>query len=463
MSVPFLSPPSNEAPKDVLRRVLKQGPVPGGFDTAEAWLRAWFDPLEFSLKDEEIDVRFPHVLFASWFEQHGRGALEKAAHQIWGTDARLRYDGTLSGVPSRDDLPSLAARRESEAAARPKTLSPPRSSAFEGFFCGGKNQFTLNILRGTAEGTRVYTPLLLRGAPGTGKTHLLRAAAQTLEKTGKVLFFSAPDFTALFRNKGRDEARRALLSCAAVCVDDVHLLAECVESQEELAALIDDMAQRRRPVLCAAVVSSESSRSDPGHEDRDPVTELTPGLLSRLCMGMVLELAEPDLDVRLRYAQARLAEYGLDTGKDMALLLARRCGGLRRLHGVILRIDAFRAQSGRLPDENDMDTILRSTGNPRALTPDAVLALVASRCGYTSKDLRGRKRDPKLVRARQIAMYLCRELLGESYPSLGRMFGGKDHSTVIHAVKKIKATQVTNKDVHILVTELTQSCRKHLA
>ena len=88
---------------------------------------------------------------------------------------------------------------------------------------------------------------------------------------------------------------------------------------------------------------------------------------------------------------------------------------------------------------------------------------MASRCGYTSKDLRGRKRDPKLVRARQIAMYLCRELLGESYPSLGRMFGGKDHSTVIHAVKKIKETQVTNKDVHILVTELTQSCRKHLA
>ena len=92
MSVPFLSPPSNEAPKDVLRRVLKQGPVPDGFDTAEAWLRAWFDPLEFSLKDEEIYVRFPHVLFASWFEQHGRGALEKAAHQIWGTDARLRYE-----------------------------------------------------------------------------------------------------------------------------------------------------------------------------------------------------------------------------------------------------------------------------------------------------------------------------------------------------------------------------------
>ena len=132
------------------------------------------------------------------------------------------------------------------------------------------------------------------------------------------------------------------------------------------------------------------------------------------------------------------------------------------MQGAILRMRAFQSQTGRLPDESDMDTILRSSGNPAALTPEAVVALVAGRCGYTSKDLRSRKRDPKLVRARQIAMYLCRELLGESYPALGRLFGGKDHSTVMHAVKKIRETQVENKDMHILVTELTQSCRKHL-
>ena len=98
MSVPFLSPPSNEAPKDVLRRVLKQGPVPGGFDTAEAWLRAWFDPLEFSLKDEEIYVRFPHVLFASWFEQHGREALERP---------RIKYGERMCACATTEHSPAF--------------------------------------------------------------------------------------------------------------------------------------------------------------------------------------------------------------------------------------------------------------------------------------------------------------------------------------------------------------------
>ena len=114
--------------------------------------------------------------------------------------------------------------------------------------------------------------------------------------------------------------------------------------------------------------------------------------------------------------------------------------------------------------ENDLATVFPQlaaqwdTEKNGSLTPEAVLSLVAAHYGFSSRDLRGKKRDNQLVEARQMAMYLCRELLGESYPSLGRIFGGKDHSTVMHAVKKIRENQVTNKDMHILVTELTQRC-----
>lgn len=423
------------------------------FDTAETWLRAWFDPLELTLQDGKIHVRFPHKLFAAWFEQHGREPLERAVCRIWGENACLIYASAISDTAPVCISPD-AAQGQSPPSA--KFLPKVHSSPFAGFLCSGKNESVLNILQGMADGGRVYTPLLLRGAPGTGKTHLLRATAHALKGTAETLFFSAPDFAELFQKKGRSEARGILRGYAAVCVDDIHLLAGQMELQDELTTLLDDFVRTGRPLLCAALTVPEASGAD-------PLANLKPALLSRLNMGMVLELAEPDLDVRLRYAQTKLAEYGLDRTKDIPLLLARRCASLRRLHGVILRIDAFRSQSGRLPDENDMDTILRSTGNTSALTPDAVLALVSARCGYTSRDLRGRKRDPRLVLARQIAMYLCRELLGESYPSLGRMFGGKDHSTVIYAVKKMKEKVLTNKDVHIIVTELTQTCRQHLS
>lgn len=456
-ALPLFSEP-DESLKDALRTVLKRELFPGTFDTAEAWLRAWFDPLELTLEDGKIYVGFPHSLFAAWFDQHGRKSLERAADRIWGEKTCLVYKNAISGTTPAS-LPPDAPRGQRPVAQK-KIF--PKAPPFGSFFCSGKNESVLNILQGMVEGSRVYTPLLLRGTPGTGKTHLLRATAHALSSTGETLFFSAPDFAELFQKKGRSEARNILRACAALCVDDIHLLAGQTDLQDELTTLIDDFAPMKRPLLCAAMTSPELSDTDSSHKT-DLMANLKPALLSRLDMGMVLELAEPDLDVRLRYAQAKLAEYGLDKAKDIPLLLARRCAGLRRLHGVILRIDAFRSQSGRLPDESDMDTILRSTGNTSALTPDAVLALVAARCGYTSRDLRGRRRDPKLVLARQIAMYLCRELLGESYPSLGRMFGGKDHSTVIYAVKKMREKVVTNKDVHIIVAELTKTCRQHLS
>lgn len=478
---------ADSTPKDSLRAELAaphsgrpaDSPIsqePG--NAPDATLAAWFEPLDVRRDGNDLHIVFPHAFFPAWFEQQGKTALERAARRLW-EDIRFHYavrgSSPDAGFPA---APMVSLIQPATDEKNPAPLFPSMAVAdlqgqpghgpgFDAFLCGSKNQFTLNVLRETAGGEALYNPLFLRGASGTGKTHLLRAWASAVagrfsDLPGDTLYLAAPDFAALFRGTERekDDIRSLLRTCPALCVDDVHLLTGQPDAQAELASLLDVLIAARHPVLCSAVLEPDARTG--GTPASAAMTELSPALLSRLCMGIVLELTEPDLDVRLRYAQAKLAEHGLETGRDTPLLLARRCTRLRHMQGAILRMRAFQSQTGRLPDESDMDTILRSSGNPAALTPEAVVALVAGRCGYTSKDLRSRKRDPKLVRARQIAMYLCRELLGESYPALGRLFGGKDHSTVMHAVKKIRETQVGNKDMHILVTELTQSCRKHL-
>jgi len=442
-----------------------QGKRDTGHSCAESSLRTWFEPLDLHQDGKNLVVSFPHPFFQDWFESRGKDALEKAAAAL-GLKTRYAHR-TGARIPSTGNP-----RKKASQASPPVHEKEGNMPGFASFITGAKNLFTVNLLMETAQGTVRYNPVLLKGASGTGKTHLLRATADALAvRYGQesatdvfdpfhpavVLYQTAQSFSALFHTglAWKYTIRSRLQHLRGLCVDDIHLLEENI--QEELIALMDAMTGTDRPVLCSSSQSSQnSSDSQPSFQT------LIPPLAARLCMGMVLELTEPDLDVRLRYAQICMGQQGLAPSRDTALLVARRCADLRRLHGVILRMAAFYRHTEQLPDEQGMEHILQAAGSPESLTPETVLTLVASRCGFTPRDLRSRKREPDLVLARQIAMFLCRELLGESFPALGRIFGGKDHSTVIYAVKKIREIQVTNKKVRLLVTELTKSCRRHV-
>ncbi len=475
-------PPTPETapdPKAELRAFFLAHPdLAGASPDIEASLDAWFDPLGLSLDGDDLRVTFPHRFFKPWFDAHGRERLERAVLALWGPLVRCRYgeapnpapfaEVTASPPPAPDALLLGFDGRDGLTPLDPATLPD-----FDSFLSGPKNRFTLNVLQSLVEQS---DHVLLRGVSGTGKTHLLRATAAALatRRTAEgpagysgdrparsarparpvVYCLAARDFAFLLRQnpERRDSLLAALAGASALCLDDVPLLEDDPPAQEALMHILDTLRDRRRPALCTAALPQDSSA-------RDRVGGLLPGLFSRL--GMPAPLAEPDLDVRLRFAQNGFDVLGVPAGKDIPLLLARHFGHIRLLESALRRVAAFYEHTGQLPDETDLDTIIRSSGNPQAMTPEAVLTLVATRYGYTAKDLRGKKRDPSLVEARQIAMYLCRELLGESYPALGRLFGGKDHSTVMHSVKKIKESQVTNKDMHILVTELTNTCRHH--
>lgn len=466
---------------------------------SEDALKSWFDPLDITWNAESrhIQVLFPHRFFGARFAALFRQSFEDAARELWGTGITFDYGivplyGPVSekaGDPlvssARFAVPAGTAASESgippfpapQACVHPALVNPSpfgEDRTFGTFIANGKHKWVLTLARdlvrhavhgmpgGAAaiEDKAFSEPpglLVLCGGHGTGKTHVLCAVGNELFRTlGQDLYFaSVDDFMARFMKDAgaRLAVRRDLAGKRALLIDDVQRLGTAEasfpegEAQNELCLLLDRFMEQGKAVVMAGA----------GHP-RD--WHLDKGLLSRLETGLWAELPEPDLDVRLRYAQQQARQKRLPLNKDLLLLLAQHCTDIRRLSGLIRRVASHRALLGRDISEQDILNIIRQGADPSALTPQIIISIVGEHCGIPAREILGEKRRPDLVQARQMAMYLCRELLGHSYPVIGRMFGGKDHSTVMHGVKKIKQLQEHDRLVHTMVTELTKACRE---
>ena len=390
----------------------------------------WFSPLSFSLEDGEdrvLTVSMPHELFFRWYADRGRTALEKAARSVLGTRTSLRYTW-----PQQQQPPLPYAPLSSE----------PRDSlpVFDDFLASGRNRNDIRLLRLALQ--KEPRVIFLRGASGTGKTHLSRAAFGQLGERfhGRALFLSGTEMLTRFR-RSPDFFQRLTRGCDALVIDDLQLLENAPDAQRELAALLDVLSGR---TFFLGTISLDAV--------------LLPELHDRLCSSLSLLLPEPDLDVRLRFAQMRMEKAGLPAHRTTALMLARRCLRLRHIQGILEQLRLRYEQDKKMPSVPELAHILERSGQTMTADADSILAAVAAHYGCTSMQLRENTNNRELSHPRQIAMYLCRSLLGESYPSIGLLFGGKDHTTVMYAVKKIEKLKVTNKDVHSLVTKLTKQC-----
>ena len=402
---------------------------------------SWFSPLSFTLSSDGADtlrVRLPHPLFYRWFCLTGRTLLEKAARELLGSDLRIVYEHAPEAMA------------DSESPAPPKYPSSTKdnfeNARFSDFIVSGRNREPLRLLKNALGGSPCT--MILLGASGTGKSHLLRAAGSELLQHGdSVLFFPCRELIALF-HRSPVLAHDTLLNAKAILIDDIQLLERHPHIQQELAQLLDEL--EGNAFFLAAYQTDEF---DGGGQ------KLHPALYDRLCAHLSLGLAEPDLDVRLRFAQEEMLRDGLPEHRGTALFVARRCLRLRHIRGVLEQVRRRYEQERMLPIQNELSSMIARAGAPQPPDVGHILSVVASRYGCSSTQLRENTREKELILPRQVAMYLCREILGESYPSLGLIFGGKDHSTIMYAVKKIEKMKVTNKDAHIQLTELTKQCR----
>lgn len=434
---------------------------------AAAAREAWLDALALRLENGRLVVGFPHSYFARWFGMHKRTSFEAALFRCCPDAPGIIYED----APLGRALPPMTEVFRTARDAAPAQAHDPDphdetsdggEDAFARFIVNARNAFPLATAKkiageGSPDGEAV---LVFCGKSGTGKTQLLRAMAVTLERRlapGRVLLRGAARFCADMAAGGAPWTEQFWRNCDALLLDDVQDIAGDAARQRDLAACMD---------VCLGLLQEERRRKSgpiPRHgrlmifSHAGPATELAhleERLRTRLESGLVLELLEPDLDVRLRYLQRAVRERELALSRDQLLYLAQRCVQFSLLQGLLRKVEAFTALNGRQPMQADLENIVRTGGSVRPVGCREILGSVARGFNLRTEDILGARRRPDLVLARQVAMYLCRRKLGLSYPELGRAFGGRDHSTVIHAVKKIRKLLDTDKVVHNLVTEL---------
>jgi chromosomal replication initiator protein len=347
-------------------------------------------------------------------------------------------------------------------APRPQARLNPKYT-FETFVIGSSNRFAHAAAVAVAEApAKAYNPLFVYGDSGLGKTHLLHAIghyAQSLYQGVKVRYVSSEEFTNDFINMIRDGKqdgfRRRYRDVDVLLVDDIQFLENKEGTQEEFFHTFNTLHNASKQI----VISS----------DRAPkrLVTLEDRLRSRFEWGLLTDVQPPELETRIAILRKKAVQDRLKVPADALEYIASRIStNIRELEGALIRVTAFASLNRQSVDLQLAEFVLKDL-IPEAQGPEITAATImgqtASYFGLSIDDLCGTSRSRVLVTARQIAMYLCRELTDLSLPKIGQQFGGRDHTTVMHADKKIRSLMAERRSIYNQVTELTNRIKQQAA
>jgi chromosomal replication initiator protein len=331
---------------------------------------------------------------------------------------------------------------------------------FETFVIGSSNRFAHAASVAVAESpAKAYNPLFIYGSSGLGKTHLLHAIghyATTLGNARSVRYVSTEEFTNDFINSLRDDKtsafQRRYRDVDILLIDDIQFLENRERTQEEFFHTFNTLHNANKQIV---ITSDRSPKQLATLEDR---------LRTRFEWGLLADIQPPDLETRIAILQKKAAQERLYAPPDVLEFIASRiANSIRELEGALIRVTAF-ASLTRSPVELSLaEEVLRDfipDGSGPEITADQIMVSTADYFGVSLEDLRGHSRSRVLVNARQVAMYLCRELTDLSLPRIGQAFGGRDHTTVMHADRKIRQQMAERRSLYNQIAELTNRIKQ---
>ena len=406
----------------------------------------WFKPTTFIGDDGgSLRIRVPNAMFRNWLTKHYAAVLDEALGEINRRGTAIVFVSELAEVseppvvasaPTPTPTPELFSGATDEGDGSPAGSLAPRYS-FDTFIVGPSNQFAHAACRAVAETpSRSYNPLFIYGGVGLGKTHLMHAIGHYVLnhlRTLKLTYISSERFMNEMINAVRYDRvldfRERYRSVDILLVDDIQFLAGKEGTQTEFFHTFNSLYDSQKQII----ISSDC----PPHE----IPQLEERLRSRFEWGLIADIQPPDLETKVAILKKKADTEGIPLPDNVAIYIAGKIkSNIRELEGSLIRLIAYASLTGReisLPLAQD---VLRNVlqHDERAVTIEGIQKFVSDYYQLKHGELKSRNNSKSIAMPRQIAMYLCKSLTSASLPEIGRSFGGKHHSTVIHSIRKVE-------------------------
>ena len=407
-----------------------------GKDVIETWFH---QTCLGEINGSNATIIVPNKFFGEWLGRNYRTLIGEAIYSAQGKEGegqvKILFVVGDGNNPSDIQPPALDSQPTIQGRTPRRQLPNPKYS-FDTFVVGASNQFAHAASLAVAEApARAYNPLFIYGGVGLGKTHLLNSIGNfVMEKTNlRIAYVTTEQFTNEVINSIRYDKmidlRRRYRNVDMLLIDDIQFLAGKERTQEEFFHTFNTLYEDRKQIVLS---SDRFPKEMPSMEER---------LRSRFEWGLIADLQPPDLETRIAILRKKSEDEGIAIGDEVIQLVAENLkSNIRELEGALIRLGAYATLTGKIITTEMAKTILRDLlGHKRKfITLEDIQEVVANRFNLKISDLKSKRRTKTLVYPRQIAMFLSRELTASSFPEIGREFGGKDHTTIIHACRQIE-------------------------
>jgi chromosomal replication initiator protein len=418
------------------------------FDT---WIRV-IQPL--LLKDNEIVLSVPNEFTKNILQSRYIETIAGSLKEVAGVPIYVKFilenevEAYLESINNRD-----VDNTQTHSILNPKYT-------FDTFVVGNSNRFAHAACLAVAEApAKAYNPLFIYGGVGLGKTHLMHAIGHYIlarNPKAKVLYVTSEKFTNELINSIRDdknvEFRNRYRNIDVLLIDDIQFIAGKERTQEEFFHTFNALHEANKQII---ISSDRPPKEIPTLEDR---------LRSRFEWGLIADIQPPDLETRVAILKKKAELENIEIDDEILLFIAKRIeSNIRELEGALIRIMAYASLTNNKLDISIAEEALKdilSTAQPKEITIPLIQQVVADYFHLKVDDFKSKKRSRPIAYPRQIAMYLCRELTDQSLPKIGEEFGGRDHTTVIHACEKIQEDMQKDSQLRRTIDELKKKIRE---